>query len=167
MAYKIFRLATLQCTEWQHGSEKKGMVDALSLLNINDARHLEHLAWVVYDGTLLVGRRPELPRDCQWCTILAGTYKLIYRGHDDVAHCPPYTLASWDCQERTEVWCFIERENWTLHGVPTREHPGPGEDPGAAPGATPGCWLLGIGVDTPAACHPTCHQGATAGNPYP
>ena len=46
---------------------------------------------------------PELPRDCQWCTTLAGTYKHIYRGHDDVAHCPLYTLASWDCQERTKV----------------------------------------------------------------
>ena len=32
------------------------MPDALSLLNINDACHLECLAWVVYDGALLVGR---------------------------------------------------------------------------------------------------------------
>ena len=31
------------------------------------------------------------------------TFKHIYRGCDDAAHCPPYTLASWDCQERTEV----------------------------------------------------------------
>ena len=37
MAYKILCLSTLQCTEWQHGSEKKGMPDAPSLLNINDA----------------------------------------------------------------------------------------------------------------------------------
>ena len=80
-----------------------GMPDALSLLNINDTRHLECLAWAVYDGALLVGRQPELPGDRQWCTVLAGTFKHIYRGHDDVAHCPPYTLASWDCQERTEA----------------------------------------------------------------
>ena len=79
------------------------MSDALSLLNINNACHLECLTWVVYDGALLVGRRPELPRDCQWCTVLAGTFKHIYRGRNDAAHCPPYTLASWDCQERTEV----------------------------------------------------------------
>ena len=35
--------------------------------------------------------------------MLAGLYKHIYRGRNDVAHCPPYTLASWDCRERTEV----------------------------------------------------------------
>ena len=81
------------------------MPDALSLLNINDACHLKHLVWVVYDGTLLVGRQPELPGDHQWCTVLADTFKHIYRGHNDVAHCPPYTLALWDCQERTEVLC--------------------------------------------------------------
>ena len=27
------------------------------------------------------------------------------QGHNDVAHCLPYTLASWDCQDRTEVLC--------------------------------------------------------------
>ena len=32
------------------------MLDALSLLNVNDANHLECLAWMVYDGALLVGR---------------------------------------------------------------------------------------------------------------
>ena len=79
------------------------MPDALSLLNINDAHYLECLAWAVYDVALLVGEWPELPRNHQWCTMLAGLYKHIYRGHDDAAHCPPYTLASWDCQERTEV----------------------------------------------------------------
>ena len=34
---------------------------------------------------------------------LAGLYKHIYRGCNDAAHCLPYTLASWDCQERTEA----------------------------------------------------------------
>ena len=92
----------MECWGW---SEKQGVPDAPSLLNLNDARHLECLAWVVYDGALLVGRRPELPGDHQWCTVLAGTFKHIYRGHDHVAHCPPYTLASWDCQQRTEVLC--------------------------------------------------------------
>ena len=33
----------------------------------------------------------------------AGLYKHIYRGCEDMAHCPPHTLASWDCQERVEV----------------------------------------------------------------
>ena len=35
--------------------------------------------------------------------MLAGLYKHIYRGCDDAAHCLPYTLASWDCQEQTEA----------------------------------------------------------------
>ena len=76
---------------------------ALSLLNVNDTHHLECLMCVVYDGALLVGGRPKLPGNHQWCTVLAGLYKHIYRGCDDAAHCPPYTLASWDCQERTEA----------------------------------------------------------------
>ena len=81
------------------------MPDALSLLNVNDTCHFKCLVWVVYDGALLVGRQPELPRNHQWCTVLADLYKHIYRGHNDAAHCLPYTLASWDCQERTEVLC--------------------------------------------------------------
>ena len=81
------------------------MLDALSLLNVNDTRHLKPLAWVVYDGALLVGKWPELPGNHQWCTVLAGLYKHIYRGPDDMAHCLPHTLASWDCQERTKVLC--------------------------------------------------------------
>ena len=35
--------------------------------------------------------------------MLADLYRHIYWGHNDATHCPPYTLASWDCQERTEV----------------------------------------------------------------
>ena len=81
------------------------MPDALSLLNVNDAHHLEHLAWAVYDGVLLVGGRPKLPGNHPWCMVLAGLYKHIYRGREDVAHCPPDTLASWDCQERIEALC--------------------------------------------------------------
>ena len=79
------------------------MPDALSLLNVDDACHLKHLAWAVYDGTLLVGGRPKLPVDRPWCTVLAGLYKHIYRGCNDVAHCPQHTLGSCDCQERIEV----------------------------------------------------------------
>ena len=105
VAYEILYLSVLQCTEQWHGFEKKGVPDALSLLNVNDACHLECLTWAVYDGALLVGGQPELPGNCQWCTVLASLYKHIYRGHDVAAHCPPYTLASWDCQERTEAFC--------------------------------------------------------------
>ena len=79
------------------------MPDDLSLLNVNETHHLEHLMWVVYDGALLVGTWPELPGNHQWCSVLVGLYKHIYRGCDDAAHCPLNTLASWDCQERTEA----------------------------------------------------------------
>ena len=103
MAYEIFGLATLCCMECQGGVEKQGMPDAMLLINLNNACHLKHLTWDVYNGALLIGSRPELPGDHQWCTVLAGTFKHIYRGHNDVAHCPPYTLASWDCLHRTEA----------------------------------------------------------------
>ena len=166
VAYEILSLTVLHCTECRGGSEKHSMPDALSLLNLNDACHLEPLTWVLYDGALLVGRQSELPEDRQWCTMLAGTFKHIYRGHDDAAYCPPYTLASGIVNRGLR--CFTKREDGVLHRVATRTHPGPGEeDPGAAPGAIPGCQVIGIGTDTPAAPHPTCHQGATVGNPYP
>ena len=103
VAYEILCLSMLQCTELRHGSEKKGVPDAPSLLNVNDTSHLEHLTLAVYDRALLVGGQPELPGNCQWCTVLAGLYKHIYRGCNDVAHCLLYTLASWDCQKRTEA----------------------------------------------------------------
>ena len=70
---------------------------------MDDARHLERLTWAVYDGTLLVGVRPKLPGDCPWCTVLACLHKHIYWGCNDVTHCPPHTLGSWDCQEWIEV----------------------------------------------------------------
>ena len=103
VAYENLCLSALWCTDGQHGHEKKGIPDALSLLNVNDARHLECLAWAVYDGALLVDEQPELPGNRPWCTVLASLYKHIYRGHEDMAHCLPYTLASWDCQERVEA----------------------------------------------------------------
>ena len=55
IAYAILCLSALRCTEQRHGSEKKGMPDALSLLNVNNTHHLQHLTWAVYDGALLVG----------------------------------------------------------------------------------------------------------------
>ena len=103
VAYEILCLSAQWCTKRQHRVEKTSVPDALALLNVDDAHHLERLAWAVYDGTLLVGGWPELPGDCPWCMVLAGLHKHIYRGRDDVAHCPPHTLGSWDCEERIEV----------------------------------------------------------------
>ena len=93
------------------------MPNTLLQVNLIDTHHLKHLAWAVYNGALLVGGQPELPGDCQWCTVLADIFKHIYRGHDDAAHCPPYTLALWDCQQRTEVLCEEQRRGaaWCGH----------------------------------------------------
>ena len=123
VAYEILCLSTLRCTERWHGSEKKGVLDALSLLNVNDAHHLERLAWAVYDGALLVGEQPELPGNHPWCTVLAGLYRHIYRGHEDMAHCLPYTLASWDCQKRVEVLCQEGRLGSTWSGQQRASRP--------------------------------------------
>ena len=103
ITYKILCLSANWCTDQQHGLEKTSVPDALALLNVNDACHLERLMWAVYDGALLVGPQPELPGDCPWCTVLAGIHKHIYRGCNDTAHCLPHTLGSWDCQEWIEA----------------------------------------------------------------
>ena len=102
VVYEILCLSMQWCTEGQNRLEKTGVPDALALLNVDDARHLEHLVWAVYDGALLVGTWSKLPGDHPWCMVLASLHKHIYRGRDDVAHCPPHTLGSWNCQERIE-----------------------------------------------------------------
>ena len=56
VAYKILCLSMLRCTKQWHGSEKKGVPDTISLLNINNAFHLKCLMWAVYDEALLVER---------------------------------------------------------------------------------------------------------------
>ena len=100
LAYEILCISANRCTDRRNGIEKTGVPGALALLNVEDVRHLEHLVlWVVYDGILMVGLWPELLGDHPWCTVLAGLQQHIYRGRDDVAHCLPQTLGSWDCQE--------------------------------------------------------------------
>ena len=103
LAYEILCISANQCTDQWHGVEKTSMPDTLALLNVNDAHHLKCLVWPVYDGALLVGPQSELPGDHPWCTVLAGLQKHIYRGCNDVAHCPPHTLGFWDCQEQIEA----------------------------------------------------------------
>ena len=99
LAYRILCISTNRCTDRWNGIKKTGMPDTLALLNVEDVRHLEHLAWAVYDGILLVGLWPNLSGNHPWCTVLAGLQRHIYRGCDDVAHCPPQTLSSWDHEE--------------------------------------------------------------------
>ena len=103
LAYEILCISTNCCTDRRNGTEKTGVPDALALPNVEDVRHLEHLAWVVYDGVLLVGLRPKLSGDRPWCMVLAGLQRHIYRGHDNMAHCLPQTLSSWDHEERVEA----------------------------------------------------------------
>ena len=100
VVYEVLSCATLCCMECQGGVEKQGMPDAVLQINLSDNHHLEHL----------VGSQPKLPGNCQWCTVLSGTFKHSYRGHNDAANCPPYTLALWDCLQRTEVLC--EEQRW-------------------------------------------------------
>ena len=69
LTYELLCLSTNWCTDRQNGVEKTGMPDALALLNMNDACHLERLAWAVYDGALLVGLWPELQGNRPWCTV--------------------------------------------------------------------------------------------------
>ena len=86
VAYEILCLSAQQCTKQWHGLEKTSMPDALALLNVDDACHLECLAWAVYDGALLVGVWPKLPGDCPWCMVLAGLHKHIYWGPLPTTH---------------------------------------------------------------------------------
>ena len=111
VVYEILSLTALCCMEHQGWVEKSGMPDTLLLVNLKNTCHLEHLTWAVYDRALHVGSDPELLGECQWCTVLAGIFKHIYMGRDEMAHCLPYTFASWDCQQRTEVVCEECRQN--------------------------------------------------------
>ena len=103
LAYDILCISANHCTDRRNGIEKTRVPDALALLNVNDVCHLKCLMWAVYDSILMVGLWPELLGDRSWCTVLAGLHQHIYRGCNDVAHCPPQTLGSWDCQECIEA----------------------------------------------------------------
>ena len=105
VAYEIISLTGLCCAEHQGWVKKTHMPDAMLLVKLNNTQHLECLAWAVYNGALHVGDCPELLGKCQWCPVLAGISKYIYKGCDETAHCPPYTLVSWDCQQRTDMIC--------------------------------------------------------------
>ena len=55
LAYDILCISSNRCTDRQNGIEQTGVPDALALLNTEDTRHLERLAWAVYNSALLVG----------------------------------------------------------------------------------------------------------------
>ena len=72
LAYEILCISANRCTYQHNRIEKMGVPNALALLNIEDARHLEHLTWAVYDGAILVGPWPKLLGTHAWCAMLAG-----------------------------------------------------------------------------------------------
>ena len=154
ITYEILCLSMNRCTDRWHRLKKTSMSNALALLNVNDTCHLKRLMWAVYDGTLLVGLWPKLPGDCPWCTVLAGLHNHVCRGCNDVAHCLPYTLGSWDCQEWTEV--LRRGADSAPHEAGRDEHPSPGGGPEAACNAALRHRPGGIGMDTHMA-HPPTH----------
>ena len=165
VVYEILSLTALHCMEHQGGVEKQGVPDAMSQINLNDTCHLKHLIWAVHDRTLLIGSQPELPGDHQLCTMLASIYKHIYRGHDDVAHCPPYTLALWDCLQRTEVLCKEQRQGAVRCGhknTPRARRRSRSSSRHCSRMPSHRGWS-GYSCCSP----PTCCQGATVGNPFP
>ena len=107
LAYEILCISANRCTDRHNRIEKMGVPNALVLLNIEDARHLECLTWAVYNGTLLVGPRPKLLGAHPWCAVLAGLQQHIYRSRDEAAHCLPQTLGSWDHEEQVESLCHV------------------------------------------------------------
>ena len=72
LAYEILCISSNRCTDRCNGIEQMGVPDVLALLNIEDARHLERLAWAIYDSTLLMGPQPKRLGPWPWCTMLAG-----------------------------------------------------------------------------------------------
>ena len=72
VAYEILCISANCCTDRWNGVKETSMPDALALLKVEDARHLECLVWAVYDGMLLVDPQPKLLGDHPWCTVLAG-----------------------------------------------------------------------------------------------
>ena len=72
LAYEILCISSIRCTDRWNRVEQTGVLDALALLNTEDARHLKCLAWAIYDSVLLVGSWPELSGTLPWCTVLAG-----------------------------------------------------------------------------------------------
>ena len=72
LAYEILCISANRSIDRCNRIEKMGVPDALALLNVEDAQHLECLAWAMYNGALLVGPWPKLLGAHPWCTVLTG-----------------------------------------------------------------------------------------------
>ena len=160
VAYEILSLAVLRCTEHQGWLEKTGVLDAVPLVNLKDTHHLECLTWAVYDGALLVGSHPELPGECQWCTVLAGIFRHIYKGRDKVAHCPPIP---WHhgAASREQRWLVKGAGRMPCAAGRMMDVEPGHRDQGAAPGFVLRCQAKRGGPDTLAVPYPTHHHRGT------
>ena len=66
VASKIFKVASLHCTE-QYGSQKKEsntLGAAYPRVNLSGMDGLEHLTWAVYDGVYVPGNLLDLTYNC-------------------------------------------------------------------------------------------------------
>ena len=99
VAYKILTLALLHCTKW-HGCAKKHcntLGDAYPLVDLTDVDDLECLGWAVYNGVFIPGNPPTGHHDWS-CIITEMTLHLIFCGKTVGAHCPPYTVVSFNAK---------------------------------------------------------------------
>ena len=71
------------------------------MVDVDDKKGLKWLTWAVYDGVLLPEDSPQLQGQHDWVQIIAGTYRLVFRGRSDFDHCPPCTMASFDVKQAT------------------------------------------------------------------
>ena len=154
VAYEILSLTALHCMEHWGWVEKSGMPDAILLVNLIDTCHLEYLTWVVYDGVLLVGSSPELLGECQWCTVLAGIFKHIYKAatKQHIAHPIPWYHGT---ASREMKWC-VKNKDKMPHIMDMMMDVDPGDrGQGVAPGIILRHPAKRGGPDTPSVPHPT------------
>ena len=88
-AYEILSFASLSYMEWRGKpiNPCNTFGDASTMVDVDDEKGLEWLAWAIYDGVLLPRDPPQLQHD--WVQIIVGTYRLVFRGRNDFDHCPP------------------------------------------------------------------------------
>ena len=72
-----------------------------TMVDVDDEKVLEQLAWAIDDGVLLPTDPPQLEGRHDWAWIIAGTYHLVFWGEYDYDHCPLCTVASFNANQAT------------------------------------------------------------------
>ena len=103
VAYNILLFVWLHCMEWQGKPTDPHHTsgDASTLVDEDDEKGLNQLAWAVYDGLLLPGDPPKLQGWHAWVWIIVGTHHLVFKANSDSNHCPPCTAMSFDAKQAT------------------------------------------------------------------